>query len=182
MELSKDELYTIENIYNLPDGQRAELIDGIIYNMSPPRRIHQKLVHYLDVTIGNYIGSNNGKCEVYPAPFAVFLNKDNKTYVEPDISIICDKEKLTDIGCNGSPEWIIEIVSPSSRQMDYYKKLLKYREAGVKEYWVVDPDKKVIIVYNFIEDEMYEFTFDDKVKSNILEDLVIDFSTFNFDL
>ena len=75
------------------------------------------------------------------APFAVFLNADDKNYVEPDISVICDKSKLTDKGCNGAPDWIIEIVSSGSRRMDYYTKLFKYRTAGVREYWIVDPDK-----------------------------------------
>ena len=71
----------------------------------------------------------------------MFLNEDDKNYVEPDISVICDKRKLTDAGCNGAPDWIVEIVSPGSRQMDYMRKLFKYRSAGVKEYWIVDPEK-----------------------------------------
>jgi len=133
---------TMEDIYNLPDGQRAELIDGKLYMMAAPSRIHQKLVHFFDWTIGNYIHSKDGDCEVYPSPFAVFLNANNDIYVEPDISVICDKNKLTDEGCKGAPDWIIEIVSPSSRSMDYNKKLLKYGTAGVQEYWIVDPMKR----------------------------------------
>ena len=91
--------YTIEDIYALPEGERAELIDGKIYYMVPPSTRHQRLVHFFDREIGNYIQSHEGECEVLPAPFAVFLNKDNKNYVEPDISIICDKDKITDKGC-----------------------------------------------------------------------------------
>ena len=168
--------YTIEDIYNLPEGQRAELIDGKLYMMATPSRIHQKLVHFLDWTIGNYIHSKNGDCEVYPSPFAVFLNADNNIYVEPDISIICDQDKLTDEGCKGAPDWIIEIVSPSSRSMDYNKKLFKYRTAGVREYWIVDPAKQQIIVYHFEQDIYEEYSFSDRVKAGIYEDFEIDFS------
>ena len=177
--LAKEIVYTIEDIYNLPDGERAELIDGQIYYMSPPNRRHQKLVFELSVIIGNYIKSKNGSCEVYPAPFAVFLNKDDTNYVEPDISVICDTSKLNDRGCFGSPDWIIEIVSPSSRYMDYFTKSFKYRNAGVREYWIVDPLKNRIMVYNFKEETVEEYTFSDKVKVSIYEDLEINFSEIN---
>ena len=76
---------------------------------------------------------------VYPAPFAVFLNQDDKTYVEPDVTVVCDADRLDDKGCNGAPDWIVEIVSPGSYRMDYLIKLFKYRTAGVKEYWIVNP-------------------------------------------
>lgn len=170
------EYYTIEDIYALPEGQRAELIDGELYMMAAPGRIHQKLVHFFDRIIGNYIQSNHGECEIYPAPFAVFLNADDKIYLEPDISIICDKSKLTDEGCKGAPDWIIEIVSPSSRPMDYNKKLFRYRTAGVREYWIVDSMKQQIIVYNFEHDTFEEYSFTDKVKAGIYENFEIDFS------
>lgn len=97
-------------------------------------------------------------------------------YLEPDISVICDKNKLTEEGCKGAPDWILEIVSPSSRPMDYNKKLFKYRTAGVREYWIVDYGKNQIMVYNFEHDEMTDYTFSDKVKAGIYEDLAIDFS------
>lgn len=142
MSLPQEKLYTTADIYDLPEGQRAELIDGQIYYMAPPNRRHQKISSQLHGKIWNYISSKNGSCEVYSAPFAVFLNEDDRNYVEPDISVICDPEKLTDRGCTGAPDWIIEIVSPSSRRMDYFVKLFKYRSSGVREYWIVDPDKK----------------------------------------
>ena len=84
----------------------------------------------------------------YSDPFAVFLNADNDIYLEPDISVICDKNKLTDEGCKGASDWIIEIVSSSSRSMDYNKKLFRYRAAGVREYWIVDPTKRLIMVFS----------------------------------
>lgn len=170
------ESHTIEDIYNLPDGQRAELIDGELYLMSTPGRVHQKLVHFLDWTIGSYIHGKKGECEVYPAPFAVYLNAGCDIYLEPDLSVICDKSKLTDAGCMGAPDWIIEIVSPSSRSMDYNKKLLKYGTAGVREYWIVDPEKKRIMVYNFEQDTVGEHSFSDRIRAGIYEDLEIDFS------
>lgn len=129
--VKKEELYTIEDIYALPDGERAELIDGKIYYMAPPTRIHQKISWKLHQAIVNYIDSKNGECEVYAAPFAVFLNNDDINYVEPDISVICDKSKLDEKGCHGASDWIIEIVSSGSRRMDYFVKLFKYRNGAV---------------------------------------------------
>ena len=174
--LRKEEFYTIDDIYALPDGERAELIDGEFYMMSSPSTKHQRLVMNLSYQIKRYIEQHNESCEVFPAPFAVFLNADGKNYVEPDISVICDKDKIDEKGCNGAPDWIIEIVSPASRQMDYYKKLVKYRTEGVREYWVVDPDKNVITVYNFELDTMVEYSFSDSVKVGIYNDFEIDFS------
>ena len=138
MPLPKEHICTSEDYWNLPEGQRAELIDGHFYDMAPPSRIHQKLIMELSATIRQYIKDNSGSCEVYPAPFAVNLYADDKTYVEPDISVICDKNKLTDRGCKGAPDFIIEIVSPGSRKMDYSTKNALYSDAGVREYWIVD--------------------------------------------
>ncbi len=152
MPLPKQHTYTSEDYWNLPDGERAELIDGQLYNMAPPSRIHQKLVSELTQTIGFHIKSNGGSCEVYPAPFAVNLNADDKTYVEPDISVICDKNKLTDRGCSGAPDLVIEVVSPSSSRMDYIIKLNLYMTAGVREYWIVDPAKERTTIYRYEED------------------------------
>ena len=178
MPLSKTyEKYTTEDIYNLPDGQRAELIDGQIYYMAPPSRRHQRIILSLSRQIADYIDAKNGTCEVDIAPFAVFLNEDAKTYVEPDISVICDSDKLTDQGCKGAPDWIIEIVSPGSRKMDYFTKLFKYRTAGVREYWIVDPIKNFVIVYNFDKSDSEQYTFADTIKAGIYDDLYIDFST-----
>lgn len=170
------EYCTIDDIYALPEGQRAELIDGKIYMMASPGRIHQRLVMELSFRIREYIGRQGGGCEVFPSPFAVFLNADNDIYVEPDVSVVCDKNKLTEEGCSGAPDWIIEIASPSSRRMDYYIKLFKYRTAGVREYWIADPEKNRVTVYDFAHDEMADCTFSDRIKPGIFGDLEIDFS------
>ena len=179
MPLSQHKAYTIEDIFSLPEGTRAELIDGQIYYMAPPSRKHQQIAGKLFAAISHYIDSNGGSCEPYIAPFAVFLNKNDKNYVEPDISVICDPDKLNDRGCNGAPDWIIEIVSPGSRQMDYFTKLFKYRNSDVREYWIVDPAKNLILVYNFDTSDSEQYTFADTIKAGIYEDLYIDFNIFS---
>ena len=179
MPLPKERIDTIEDIYNLPDGERAELIDGNMYRMAPPSRRHQAIAGERFTSIHNYLKRNNGSCIPYIAPFAVFLNNDNTNYVEPDISVICDPNKLSDRGCEGAPDWIIEIVSPSSRNMDYYTKLFKYRTAGIREYWVVDPAKECITVYNFENETTDDYSFHDTVKVGIYSDFSIDFSKLN---
>ena len=174
MPLLKSDTHTINDIYNLPEGTRAELIDGQLYMMAPPSTMHQRLVMNLSAEIRDYIKKYNGSCEVFPAPFAVFLSADDTTYVEPDISVICDNSKLTDRGCNGTPDWIIEIVSPSSSRMDYFVKLFKYRTAGVREYWIVNPMKQTIQTYSFEGDEdSNQYSFSDTVTSSIYNDLNI---------
>ena len=167
--LIKEKIYTIDDIYTLPDGERAELVDGKIYYMAPPNTNHQRLVHFFDREIGNYIQKHNGECEVFPAPFAVFLNENNRNYVEPDISVICDKNKITDSGCNGAPDWIIEIISPSSKAMDYFTKLFKYRTAGVREYWIVDAAKQRVTVYFFEKESVEEYSFGSNIPVGIYE-------------
>lgn len=171
--LEKEEMYTIEDIYSLPDGERAELIDGKIYYMDPPNTKHQRLISELHYQIKDYMKQRSGECEVFPAPFAVYLNENDKNYVEPDLSVIYDKSKITDEGCNGAPDWVIEIVSPSSRKMDYYTKLFKYRTARVREYWIVDPDKQITIVYDFGHDNMEEYSFNKEIPVGVYEGLSI---------
>ena len=180
MPLPKQKDYTIEDIYALPDGERAELIDGQIYYMAPPTRTHQRNVTELTVVIHEYIKKNHGKCEVNVSPFAVFLDslKDKtQNYVEPDISVICDNEKLDDKGCHGSPDWVIEVVSPSSRRLDYGRKQALYLENAVKEYWVVDAARQTVTVYNLMDDWIPSiYGFADKVRAGLFEGLEIDFT------
>lgn len=174
MPLPKQHTYTSEDYWNLPDGERAELIGGQLYNMAPPSRIHQELVMELSATIRQHIKSQGGSCKVYPAPFAVNLNADDKTYVEPDISVICDKNKLTDRGCSGAPDLMIEVVSPSSSRMDYIIKLNLYMAAGVREYWIVDPLRQRTIVYRLESgDAPTIFAFSQPVSVDIFPDLEI---------
>lgn len=174
MALPQEKMYTIEDIYALSDGQRAELIDGYLYNMVPPNRIHQRISHILEWTIENYIQHKKGSCHVYAAPFSVFLNRADRNYVEPDISVICDKNKLNDKGCTGAPDWIIEITPPSNPETDYGIKLHKYRTAGVREYWIVNPQQRAVIVYDFEhEKRTNHYSFEETVSGCIYEDLTI---------
>ena len=174
MPLLKNDQYTSEDYWNLPEGTRAELIDGKFYDMAPPSRIHQEISYQLSRVIGNYIAEKGGNCKVYPAPFAVNLDADDKDWVEPDISVICDPNKLTDRGCSGAPDLIIEIVSPSSRKMDYSLKNTIYSQADVREYWIVDPVKERVTVYRYEEDAAPTiYTFTQPITVGIYKDLTI---------
>lgn len=149
--------YTIADIEALPEGERAELIDGELFRMDAPVRQHQDILVKLILKIGTYIEQNKGKCKIYPAPFAVYIKKDKHNYVEPDISVVCDKDKLDEKGCQGAPDWMIEIVSPSSKTMDYERKVKLYREA-----------------------EPVRYSFSERIKVRIFEDLWLNLSEMDF--
>ncbi len=166
--------YTSEDYWNLPEGERAELIDGKFYDMAPPSRIHQRLVMELSATIRDYIKQRHGNCQVYPAPFAVNLDANDQDWVEPDISVICDPDKLTHRGCSGTPDLIFEIVSPSSRRMDYNIKNGIYAQAGVREYWIVDPVKERVTTYHYeVDAAPVIHTFDQVIPVGIYDGLSI---------
>ena len=174
----EDKRYTIEDIMKLPEGQRAELINGRWYDMSAPSRVHQEIVMNLSSALHEYIKSNGGNCKVYPAPFAVFLNKDNRNYFEPDISVICDKSKLSDRGCEGAPDVVIEVASESTKSRDLFLKLNKYKDAGVKEYWVVDSLTDTVNCYEFNEKyetggELRIYNFDEEIPFITFPELMI---------
>ncbi|MCM1542190.1 MAG: Uma2 family endonuclease [Blautia sp.] len=172
-----ERIYTTADIEALPEGIWAELIDGIMYLMASPTLTHQDILVWLTACIFNYIVGNQGKCKVLPAPFGVFIKKDDKNYFEPDISVVCNRDRLDQKGCHGAPDWVIEIVSPSSRKMDYIRKLPVYRDTGVREYWIVDHDRLTVSVYRFRESgepEIYSFT--DKIRTAVYDDLTIDFA------
>ena len=174
MPLLKNDHYTSEDYWNLPEEERAELINGKFYDMAPPSRIHQKLVSKLTALLNQYIADHHGSCEVYPAPFAVNLDADDKDWVEPDVSVICDPNKLTDRGCSGAPDLIFEIVSPASRKMDYGLKNTVYSDAGVREYWIVDPVKEKVVVYCQENDsDPYLYSFDVDIPVGIYSGLTI---------
>lgn len=181
MSLSLEKYYTVDDFYDMPEDIRAELIDGEIVYMASPSRIHQELLGELYNIIKNHIKAKDGKCRVYPAPFSVQLRKENDTIVEPDISVICDADKLNDRGCLGAPDWIVEITSPSNPSHDYITKLGLYHDAGVREYWIVDAQSKSVHVYKMEQEHLLlnSYSFSDTVKVGIYDDLFIDFSALD---
>lgn len=160
--------FTIEDYYRLPDDARVELIDGVLYDMAVPTWIHQIIANQIGNFINNYIKKKKGECIVLVTPMDVQLDSDERTMVQPDVLILCDRDKIRKRSLYGAPGFVVEILSPSTRKKDITIKLRKYKNAGVREYWIVDPDKKVIYVYEFAEcDFSVIYTFDDKISVGI---------------
>lgn len=161
----------------LPDDRRTELIDGILYDMAAPSLIHQLLVKQLARQIDDCIAAHETDCELFFSPADVIIDRDIYTAVQPDIFIICDRKQLTEKNVQGAPAFVLEVVSPSSRRLDFSVKQAKYFASGVKEYWIVDSDKRRITVLNFMamrgetEDgnETEVYSFDDTIPVIISE-------------
>ncbi len=173
----KSELITLEQYELLPEDNRAEVFDGEIYFMASPSQVHQTILLELCTLLNLYIKKKKGPCQVFPAPFDVKLSNNPLTIVQPDIMIVCDKDKLDGKRCNGAPDFIIEIISPSNQSDDYVRKLYYYQKYGVREYWIVDPKRKNVIV-NYFEGDILNVQYDffSTIKVNIYEDLYINFS------
>jgi Uma2 family endonuclease len=182
MPLAKEKpYYTYADFLEWDEGERYEIIDGEAYMMAAPSRIHQEVGMALSATLYNYL---EGKpCKVYTAPFSVrlFPAEDNgdDTVVEPDITVVCDPSKLDDRGCNGAPDFIIDITSPSTARHDRIVKFNKYRESGVWEYWIADPEEKVVSAYVLKNGEYTAVNYDDTavVSVTILPGCGIDLKT-----
>ena len=168
---------TLEQYEALPNDKRVEVFDGVVYDMASPSQIHQKISMELSNTIYNYIKKKNGSCQLFTAPFDVKLSDNPLIIVQPDIMVICDRDKLDTKRCNGAPDFIIEIVSPGNAADDYIRKLYYYQNYGVREYWIVDPKRKTVTV-NYFEDNIVsvQYSFESVIKVNIYEDLFINFS------
>ncbi|TDT58390.1 Uma2 family endonuclease [Fonticella tunisiensis] len=174
--------YTYADYLMWPEGERWELLDGVAYMSAAPSRRHQEIQVELLRQISNYLIDKT--CKVYGSPFDVRLAKiedednDIRNVVQPDISIICDKSKLDDRGCKGSPDLVMEIVSPSTASIDYIKKLALYEKNEIKEYWIVHPTDEIVMVYKLNENKRYGrpeiYSKEDKVKIGIFEDLLLD--------
>ena len=171
------EMITLEQYENLPENRRVEVFENVVYDMASPSQIHQTLSMELSNIIYNYIKNKKGLCQVFHAPFDVKLSDKPFTIVQPDIMVSCDKDKLDGKRCNGAPDFIIEIVSPSNPADDYIRKLYYYKNYGEREYWVVDPRRKTVTV-NYFEDNILsvQYLFDSIIKVNIFDDLYINFS------
>ena len=181
---AKQEQYTFADVLTWDEGENIEIISGKAFMMATPSRIHQKISMELSRQLANFLERKS--CEVYPAPFSVRLFEQDgdspenvDTAVEPDISVVCDRSKLDKHGCKGAPDWIIEVVSPGNRRMDYYTKLFKYRTASVKEYWIVDDERNLVIVYDFQNNSAANFTFSDDIPVCIYPEFHINLSSLN---
>ena len=173
-------LYTVDDYYALPDDIRTELIDGVFYDMSSPSVTHQLIIGELHLQFKACEKKHQGKCRVILSPCDVQLNRDRYTMLQPDILVVCDTEKIKGRNCFGPPDLTVEILSPSSRSHDCVLKLNKYKNSGVREYWIVDPEHRQVIVYIFEDADHPTFetyTFTDTVPIHISGgDCSVDFS------
>lgn len=162
--------YTLDDYYAIPDEYRTELIDGVIYDMATPTIVHQIVCAEIGYRLINYVEKKKGKCIVLPAAVDVQLDCDNKTMVQPDIQVVCKKDKLKKRNIYGAPDFIVEVLSPSTRKKDIYIKKEKYQKAGVREYWMVDTEKERVIVCRFEKSNLSViYTFKDKVPVGIFD-------------
>ena len=169
--------YNYSDLLTWPEDERWELIEGIPYAMSAPNRRHQEILGKLHLEFGNFLKGKT--CKVYVAPFDVRLKVEGKgkdTVVQPDISVICDKNKLDDKGCKGAPDLAIEILSPSNSRHDLILKKRHYQIAGVKEYWIIDPERHMVQVYLLNESGQYvtdSYADTEEIQVTILPELII---------
>ena len=184
MSLPEERRYTLADALAWDGRERIELIDGHPVMMAPPSRVHQAISGELFGQFWAYLRGKN--CKVYHAPFAVRLFEESgeppesvDTLVEPDLVVVCDPDKLDDMGCRGAPDLVIEILSPSTRRHDRMTKFNLYQQAGVREYWIVDPDSQDVQVF-VLEGGRYFVrgygTAEGSLKPSVLEDCTIDLS------
>ena len=181
---AEKERYTFADVMAWEENERAEIINGEAIMMAPPSRIHQKVSVAITSQLYNFLEGK--KCEVYPAPFGVRLFEKDRdspddvdTMVEPDISVVCDKNKLDKYGCRGAPDLVIEILSPSTLRHDRFVKLALYQQAGVREYWIVEPETQTVQVYTLENGILQPRAFygqGDVAKVNVLEGCFIELS------
>lgn len=170
--------YTLEDYYTYPDDVRIELIDGVIYEMSAPTSAHQLIAGFIYSRMLTHVLEKGGECLPMIAPVDVQLDRDDRTMVQPDVLIVCDRDKIIDRCVYGAPDFIIEVLSDSTKRKDSFVKLNKYLDAGVREYWMIDPVRKTVVVYDFEHDEYpILYGFDARVPVRIWDgELEIDFS------
>ena len=140
--------YTLDDYLALPEDQRVELIDGVFYDMASPTSYHQGIAGYIHSVLLDFVRKNKGDCYPFISPLDVQLDGDEKTVVQPDVIVICGKDKYKNGRIFGAPDLVIEVISPSSRRKDMFLKYYKYANAGVREYWIVDPEKQTVIRYD----------------------------------
>jgi len=169
--------YTLDDYYNLPEDKRFELIDGVIYDMTAPTTIHQAILGRIYAQLLYHIDAKGGNCLPMISPVDVQLDCDDRTMVEPDVIIVCDRSKIIRRCVYGAPDFVLEVLSQSTRKKDMFIKLNKYLNAGVREYWIVDPDKKTVMVYDFEHDDYRLSSFSEKIPVSVLDgECLIDFA------
>ena len=143
-----DRLHTLEDYLSLPDDQRVEMIDGVFYDMAVPTTVHQSIAGFLHKRFLDFVMEKKGPCFPFISPVDVQLDCDDKTVVQPDVLVVCDRSKYRNGRIWGAPDLVIEVLSPSTRRKDMQLKMYKYAGAGVREYWMVDPEKKLVVQYD----------------------------------
>ena len=159
--------YTLKDYLALPEDRRVELIDGVFYDMAVPTTIHQGIGGFIHKQLLDFALERKGPCLPFMSPVDVQLDEDDKTVVQPDVLIICDRSKLQNGRVFGAPDFLVEVLSPSTRKKDMRLKLYKYADAGVREYWIIDPDSLLIVVYDLEHDAcpvLYNFSSQVPVK------------------
>ena len=144
--------YTVDDFFALPEDCRVELIDGVIYDMATPSSVHQMLVGEIYLQLRLYVKEKGGSCLPFLSPIGVQLDCNDKTMVEPDVLVVCNRDQVRNRNVYGAPDFVVEVLSPSNRHKDVILKLNKYHHAGVREFWLVDPKKQVVLVYDFKSD------------------------------
>ena len=185
LDLDETKRYTYADYLSWMDDRRMELINGVIYFVSAPLRIHARISAKLFSRIDKFIEKKKGKCHIYYAPIDVRLPLNNETaddkiynVVQPDICVICDLSKLDDRGCIGAPDLIVEVLSPSTSKKDWNHKFNLYEAAGVREYWIVSPKAKTVNIFLLQSDGQYdlgtEYDYNQKAPVHIFKGLEID--------
>lgn len=187
----KERVYTYADYLSWPEDERIEIINGVPYLQAAPSRIHQEVLSEVHRQFANYLLDKD--CKVYPAPFHVVLDPENenadetqsKYVLEPDISVVCDGEKLDERGCKGSPDLIVEIISPSTARKDKIEKFHIYEQSGVQEYWIIEPETKIVSVFTLQDTGRYGrpelYTEEGQVKVSLFDDLVVELNAvFDF--
>lgn len=147
-EAAGNRIHTLEDYLSLPDDQRVELIDGVFYDMAAPTTVHQSIAGFLHKKFLDFVMEKKGPCFPFISPVDVQLDCDDRTVVQPDVLVVCDRSKYRDGRVWGAPDLAVEVLSPSTRRKDMQLKMFKYAGAGVREYWMVDPEKKLVVQYD----------------------------------